>query len=91
MNQEKRNIQKFQLLWYGKCYIESSFYGQSVYNSVEQAILIELHKINGPIVANNHLENAMLVQTLHSSTEIIDNLYNQLIWTFLIIEGFPYN
>ena len=77
-------------LWYGIFYIESSFYGQSVYNSGEQAILIELYKINGPIVANNHLENAMLVPAL-SFTENIDNLYHQLIWTSLIIEGFSYN
>ena len=62
-----------------------------MYNSVEQAILIELYKINGQIVANNHLEKAMLVLALHSSTENIDNLYHQLIWTSLIIEGFPYN
>ena len=81
----------YRWLWYGKCHIESSFYGQSVYNSVEQAILIELYKINGPIVANNHLENAMLVTALHSFTEYIDNLYHQLIWTSLIKEVFPYN
>ena len=61
-----------------------------MYNSGEQAILIELYKINGPIVANNHLENAMLVTAL-SFTENIDNLYHQLIWTSLIIEGFSYN